>query len=247
VNHCASVFFYFFLFIVDLYFFGNFRQDCHFCTILAFVTFKLIFFFGIIVVELGNIVCVMCQNLLLMCCSWSFGACLVLFTLMTEVVSFTLILFLPFCKLILLFTIIVGAMSFTLLRNYASWCCSCIVPICHLNLMLFVLVIKAMNFALFLLLPFYKFVLLFSIVVEVMSFTLLNIFASWCSSYVVLIHHWNLMWFALVIKVMNFTLFLLLPFCKLIILFMIILGVVSLMLLKLSTNWCCSCAILVHH
>lgn len=138
-----------------------------------------------------------------------------LFTLMIKVVSFTLILYLPFCKLILLFTVDVGVVNFTLLRNYASWCCSCIVPIRHLNLVLFVLVTEAMNFALFLFLPFYKFVLLFSIIVGVMSFTLLNTFASWCSSYVVFIHHWNLVWFALVIKVMNFTLFLLLPFCKL--------------------------------
>jgi hypothetical protein len=103
---------------------------------------------------------------------------MVLFTFMTEVVSFTLILFLPICKLVLLFTVVVGVVSFTLLRNYASWCCSCIVPIRHLNLVLFVLVTEVVNFALFLFLPFYKFVLLFSIVVGVMSFTLLNIFAS---------------------------------------------------------------------
>jgi hypothetical protein len=32
------------------------------------VAFKLIFSFAIIVVELGNIVCVMCRNLLFMCC-----------------------------------------------------------------------------------------------------------------------------------------------------------------------------------
>lgn len=106
------------------------------------------------------------------------GACMVLFVLVTEVVSFMLILFLPFCKLILLFTVVVRAVNFTLLRNYASWCCSCIVPIHHLNMVLFMLVTKAMSFALFLFLPFYKFVLLFLIVVRVMSFKLLKLFAS---------------------------------------------------------------------
>ncbi len=47
---------------------GAFRQVCHFCKKIAFVAFKLIFSFAIIVVELGNIVCVMCRNLLFMCC-----------------------------------------------------------------------------------------------------------------------------------------------------------------------------------
>ncbi len=155
------------------------------------------------------------------------------FTLVIKAASFTVILLLPFCKLILLFMVIVGAMSFTLLRNYASWCCSCIVFIHHLNLVLFALITEVVSFALFLLLPFYKFVLLFSIIVGIMNFTLLKLFASWCCSYVVFIHHWNLMLFVFVIKVMNFTLFILLPFCKLIILFMIIVGVVSLTLLKL--------------
>jgi hypothetical protein len=96
---------------------------------------------------------------------------------------------------------------------------------------LFALITEVVTFALFLLLPFYKFVLLFSIIVGVMSFTLLNLFASWCCSYVVLIHHWNLVLFALMTEVMNFTLVLFLPFCKLIILFIIVVRTMSLTLL----------------
>jgi hypothetical protein len=42
------------------FFFGAFKQVCHFCKILTFVAFKLIFFLAIIVTKLGSIVCVMC-------------------------------------------------------------------------------------------------------------------------------------------------------------------------------------------
>jgi hypothetical protein len=44
----------------------------------------------------------------------------VLFTLVGKVVSFTLFLLLPFYKLVLLFTIVVGAMNFMLLKFFAS-------------------------------------------------------------------------------------------------------------------------------
>jgi hypothetical protein len=170
-----------------------------------------------------------------------------LFALVTKVASFALILLLPFCKLIILFMVVVEAMSFTLLKNYANWCCSCTIPIHHWNMVLFTLVTKVVSFALFLILPFYKFVLLFSIIVGVVNFTLLKLFASWCCSYVVVIHHLNLVLFMHVIEIVNFALFLFSPFYKLFILFMIVVGAVSLILLKLFANWCYSCAALVHH
>jgi hypothetical protein len=97
-----------------------------------------------------------------------------LFALVTKVASFVLIIFLPFCKLILLFMVVVGVVSFTLLRNFVNWCCSCIVPIHHWILVLFTLVTEAMSFALFLVFPLYRFVLLFSFIVGVVNFTLLK-------------------------------------------------------------------------
>jgi hypothetical protein len=110
-------------------------------------------------------------------------------------------------------------------------------------MVLFVAVTEVVGFALFLILPFYKFVLLFSINVGVVNFTLLKLFASWCCSYVVSIHRWDLMLFVLVTKVVNFALFLLMPFCKLIIFFMIVVGAMSLTLFcKLVLLMHCSCS-----
>ncbi len=43
VSHCASLFFYFLMFIVDIFFFAIFNQVCHFCKILVVATFRLIF------------------------------------------------------------------------------------------------------------------------------------------------------------------------------------------------------------